>query len=220
MNRVTGRKMKPALIIWCCLCITITNCDRNFITKRSVLGANPIEKPVAAQPEAVRSPDNRDPIKHDSDLASTQEQHKNHDKSSENTLNKSKENDVDNLTIKNSGNDKGVSNVKNSITTSTSTPVLPKLPSNTSIQSVNTGALLRGVSVFFGLSIIVMAYIIFRCMRLNKNRTQMVRKYGILAHRQDVEMRPLPLDDDEEDDTTVFDASEVVAVHNEQRRST
>lgn len=40
----------------------------------------------------------------------------------------------------------------------------------------------------------------------------MVRKYGVLAHRQDVEMRPLPLDEDDEDDTTIFDASNI-SVH-------
>lgn len=34
----------------------------------------------------------------------------------------------------------------------------------------------------------------------------MIRKYGVLTHRQDVEMRPLPLDEDEDDDTTIFDA--------------
>lgn len=38
----------------------------------------------------------------------------------------------------------------------------------------------------------------------------MVRKYGVLAHRQDVEMRPLPLDEEDDEDTTVFDASNVL----------
>ena len=37
----------------------------------------------------------------------------------------------------------------------------------------------------------------------------MIRKYGVLTHRQDVEMRPLPLDEDDEDDTTIFDARNV-----------
>lgn len=46
--------------------------------------------------------------------------------------------------------------------------------------------------------------------RLNKTRAQMVRKYGILAHRQDVEMRPLPLDEEDDEDTTVFDASNIL----------
>ena len=41
----------------------------------------------------------------------------------------------------------------------------------------------------------------------------MIRKYGVLTHRQDVEMRPLPLDEEDDDDTTVFDASNV-STHN------
>lgn len=35
----------------------------------------------------------------------------------------------------------------------------------------------------------------------------MVRKYGILANKQDIEMRPLPLDEEDDDDNVVFDAS-------------
>ncbi|KAI4493618.1 PREDICTED: membrane protein FAM174-like [Polistes canadensis] len=76
--------------------------------------------------------------------------------------------------------------------------------------SLNSGALLRGFCVFIGLSILVMAYIVFRNFRLSKTRAQMIRKYGILAHRQDVEMRPLPLDEEDDEDTTVFDASNVL----------
>lgn len=77
-------------------------------------------------------------------------------------------------------------------------------------SSINPGALLRGVYVFVGLTILVMAYIVFRSFRLTKTRAQMVRKYGVLAHRQDVEMRPLPLEEEDDEDTTVFDASNVV----------
>ncbi|KAI4496041.1 hypothetical protein M0802_008081 [Mischocyttarus mexicanus] len=76
--------------------------------------------------------------------------------------------------------------------------------------SLNSGALLRGFYVFIGLSILVMAYIVFRNLRLSKTRAQMIRKYGILAHRQDVEMRPLPLEEEDDEDTTVFDASNVL----------
>ncbi|EZA56936.1 uncharacterized protein LOC105277901 isoform X2 [Ooceraea biroi] len=77
----------------------------------------------------------------------------------------------------------------------------------------NTGALIRGFLVFVGLSILVMAYIVFRSFRLSKTRAQLVRKYGILAHRQDVEMRPLPLEEEDDEDTTVFDASNVVTTN-------
>lgn len=74
----------------------------------------------------------------------------------------------------------------------------------------NAGALVRGFLVFVGLSILVMAYIVFRSFRLSKTRAQLVRKYGVLTHRQDVEMRPLPLEEEDDEDTTVFDASNVV----------
>ncbi|XP_047349778.1 uncharacterized protein LOC124949162 [Vespa velutina] len=78
------------------------------------------------------------------------------------------------------------------------------------LTSLNSGALLRGFCVFIGLSILVMAYIMFRSFRFSKTRAQMIRKYGILAHRQDVEMRPLPLEEEDDEDTTVFDASNVL----------
>ncbi|XP_003706593.1 uncharacterized protein LOC100875648 [Megachile rotundata] len=76
--------------------------------------------------------------------------------------------------------------------------------------SLNVGALKRGFYVFVGLSVLVMAYIVFRSFRLSKTRAQMVRKYGVLTHRQDVEMRPLPLSEEDDEDTTVFDASNVL----------
>ncbi|XP_029055409.2 uncharacterized protein LOC114882673 [Osmia bicornis bicornis] len=76
--------------------------------------------------------------------------------------------------------------------------------------SLNVGALKRGFYVFVGLSVLVMAYIVFRSFRLSKTRAQMVRKYGVLTHRQDVEMRPLPLSEEDDEDTTVFDASNVM----------
>lgn len=79
--------------------------------------------------------------------------------------------------------------------------------------SFNTGALIRGFLVFVGLSILVMAYIVFRSFRLSKTRAQLVRKYGVLTHRQDVEMRPLPLEEEDDEDTTVFDASNVVTIN-------
>ena len=79
------------------------------------------------------------------------------------------------------------------------------------VTALTAGALKRGLYVFIGLSVIVMAYIVFRSFRLSKTRAQMVRKYGVLAHRQDVEMRPLPLDEEDDEDTTVFDASNVLA---------
>ncbi|XP_015592488.1 uncharacterized protein LOC107266484 [Cephus cinctus] len=101
---------------------------------------------------------------------------------------------------------KNLNNVSTLIATSTMSPSLPSLDRS---ASLNSGALLRGFLVFVGLSIVVMAYIVFRSLRLSKTRPQMIRKYGILAHRQDVEMRLLPLEEEDDDDTTVFDATSI-----------
>lgn len=86
-------------------------------------------------------------------------------------------------------------------------------------HTFNTGALVRGFLVFVGLSVLVMAYIVFRSFRLSKTRAQLVRKYGVLTHRQDVEMRPLPLDEEDDEDTTVFDASNVVTINTQHQNT-
>ncbi|KYM95759.1 PREDICTED: uncharacterized protein LOC108780058 [Cyphomyrmex costatus] len=86
-------------------------------------------------------------------------------------------------------------------------------------HTFNTGALVRGFLVFVGLSILVMAYIVFRSFRLSKTRAQLVRKYGVLTHRQDVEMRPLPLDEEDDEDTTVFDASNVMTINTQHQNT-
>ena len=46
-------------------------------------------------------------------------------------------------------------------------------------------------------------YNVFR-VRNGAIRQNIVRKYGVVTERSDMEMLPLPLDDDEDDDT-VFD---------------
>ncbi|XP_046399016.1 membrane protein FAM174A-like [Ischnura elegans] len=74
-----------------------------------------------------------------------------------------------------------------------------------STDSMNFGALLRGFYVFLGLSVIVIMYFTVRAIRLGRKKTK-VKKYGILASREDVEMTPLGVDDDEEDNT-IFDIS-------------
>lgn len=73
-------------------------------------------------------------------------------------------------------------------------------------DNLNTGAMIRGFYVFLGLSLLTIFYFLYKTYRL-RNGTQpptQVRKYGVLTKRGDVEMLPLPLDDDDEDDT-VFD---------------
>lgn len=112
------------------------------------------------------------------------------------------------------GNDKTLANVTSKQTdvnkTAQSIDTQKKHVGEEHATSLNAGALKRGFYVFVGLSVLVMAYIVFRSFRFNKTRAQMVRKYGVLAHRQDVEMRPLPLDEEDDEDTTVFDASNVL----------
>lgn len=90
------------------------------------------------------------------------------------------------------------------------THIVDKEQTSEEHATFNAGALVRGFLVFVGLSVLVMAYIVFRSFRLSKTRAQLVRKYGVLTHRQDVEMRPLPLEEEDDEDTTVFDASNVV----------
>lgn len=78
---------------------------------------------------------------------------------------------------------------------------MPKIKDN-----VDSGAMIRGFYVFLGLSLLTIFYFLFKTYRL-RNGSQpptQVRKYGVLTRRGDVEMLPLPLDDDDEDDT-VFD---------------
>ncbi|XP_008546918.1 uncharacterized protein LOC103570823 [Microplitis demolitor] len=75
------------------------------------------------------------------------------------------------------------------------------------VPTLDSGAMMRAFYVFLGLSVIGVAYLVFRSTRLRKSPAQMVRKYGILANKQDIEMRPLPLDEEDDDDNVVFDAS-------------
>lgn len=60
---------------------------------------------------------------------------------------------------------------------------------------------------------LITKWVLLLLYRLSKTRAQLVRKYGVLTHRQDVEMRPLPLEEEDDEDTTVFDASNVVTIN-------
>lgn len=68
------------------------------------------------------------------------------------------------------------------------------------------GAMLRGFYVFLGLSIIIIIYFIIKAFRLRPGAPAptTVRKYGVVGRRSDMEMLPLPLAE-EEDDDTLFD---------------
>jgi len=70
-------------------------------------------------------------------------------------------------------------------------------------ERVQSGALLRGFFVVLGITVLLLIYLGVRMFRLGKSNKPptMVRKYGILTNRADVEMLPLPLSEDEDDDT-------------------
>ncbi|CAG9861352.1 unnamed protein product [Phyllotreta striolata] len=102
--------------------------------------------------------------------------------------------------------------VTNKTTNSTKSTVKPKeidkdkLPENGSVQ-IESGAVIRGVLVLIGISMVFFVYLGCKTYRRRKMNV-MVRKYGVRTRRSDLEMRPLPLDDDE-DDETVFDVGNI-----------
>lgn len=80
---------------------------------------------------------------------------------------------------------------------------------------MQSGALQRGFYVLLGGTLLLLLFLGFRMYRLQKGGNKpnvMVRKYGVLTNRRDVEMLPLPLDEDDEDDT-VFEVHEHIENH-------
>ncbi|KAL1514374.1 hypothetical protein ABEB36_003642 [Hypothenemus hampei] len=73
----------------------------------------------------------------------------------------------------------------------------------------DSGAISRAILVFVALSFLFILYVGFQTYRKKKlGRSQMVlRKYGVRTRRSDIEMEPLPLSDDNDDDETLFDLS-------------
>lgn len=76
---------------------------------------------------------------------------------------------------------------------------------NETYSKYASGAALRGLYVFIGLSGVVMLYIAVKLIRLKRKKTH-IRKYGLLSNADDLEMAPLDADDDDDEDTTLFDA--------------
>ncbi|XP_018321484.1 uncharacterized protein LOC108734421 [Agrilus planipennis] len=72
-------------------------------------------------------------------------------------------------------------------------------------DSMQYGPLLRGFYVFVSLSALVLIYFVFRSYRIRRNRQSSVKvkKYGVVTRRNDIEMRRLELE--EEDDENLFD---------------
>ncbi|KAF7283926.1 hypothetical protein GWI33_022754 [Rhynchophorus ferrugineus] len=71
---------------------------------------------------------------------------------------------------------------------------------------MNTGAIIRALLVFAAIGIIFLLYVCYKTYRHNTvdKRCVVIQKYGVRQRRSDMEMVPLPLSDDE-DDETVFD---------------
>uniref|UniRef100_A0A1B6KF46 Uncharacterized protein n=1 Tax=Graphocephala atropunctata TaxID=36148 RepID=A0A1B6KF46_9HEMI len=70
---------------------------------------------------------------------------------------------------------------------------------------LNPNAITTGFYILAGLSSLIIVYFIFKAIRLRR-RNYKVRRYGVIASREDVEMTPLENEDDDED-STVFDIS-------------
>uniref|UniRef100_A0A1B6JM60 Uncharacterized protein n=1 Tax=Homalodisca liturata TaxID=320908 RepID=A0A1B6JM60_9HEMI len=70
---------------------------------------------------------------------------------------------------------------------------------------LDPNAITTGFYIFAGLSSLIIVYFIFKAIRLRR-RNYKVRRYGVIASREDVEMTPLENEDDDED-STVFDIS-------------
>ncbi|XP_023018739.1 uncharacterized protein [Leptinotarsa decemlineata] len=70
-------------------------------------------------------------------------------------------------------------------------------------QNIESGAVMRGVLVFVGIGMLFLVYV--GCKTYRRKPNVKVRKYGVRTRRSDVEMTPLPLLNEDEEDETVFD---------------
>lgn len=63
-----------------------------------------------------------------------------------------------------------------------------------------------GFYVVACLSVVIIVYFVIKAIRLRRRKSK-IRRYGVIASREDVEMTPLG-DEDEDEDSTVFDINE------------
>lgn len=69
------------------------------------------------------------------------------------------------------------------------------------------GVVLRAFYVIVGVMMIILVYFVVRIVRSRYRRSK-TRRYGIIAtHNAELEMQPLDRADDEEEETTLFEAS-------------
>lgn len=98
-------------------------------------------------------------------------------------------------------------NANNNITSHNTSKTVINEEINVIAHDPDYSALRRLFYVLLGLCSLIMVYVSYHFYRSRKPTTRptTVRKYGVLTQRTDIEMLPLPIDDDEEDDDTVFD---------------
>nr|CAH7761637.1 unnamed protein product [Callosobruchus chinensis] len=77
------------------------------------------------------------------------------------------------------------------------------LPEEEHPAESESSTLTKGVIVIVSLTMIFFIYLAIRVFRAPRGSNVIVKKYGVRARRCDVEMEPLPLDDEE--DETVFE---------------
>nr|XP_050024676.1 membrane protein FAM174-like [Dermacentor andersoni] len=69
------------------------------------------------------------------------------------------------------------------------------------------GVVLRAFYVIVGVMMIILVYFVVRIVRSRYRRSK-TRRYGIIAsHSAELEMQPLDREDDEEEETTLFEAN-------------
>lgn len=73
-------------------------------------------------------------------------------------------------------------------------------------SNFNSTTAVTGFYVFACLSAVIVVYFVVKAIRLRRRKSK-IRRYGIIASREDVEMTPLG-DEDEDEDSTVFDINE------------
>lgn len=111
--------------------------------------------------------------------------------------------------VKDSNDDKPVSpTVTPSLTHDTSSGFLnlTETPFLNWPSNFNSTTAVTGFYVFACLSAVIVVYFVVKAIRLRRRKSK-IRRYGIIASREDVEMTPLG-DEDEDEDSTVFDINE------------
>ncbi|VEN41716.1 unnamed protein product [Callosobruchus maculatus] len=77
------------------------------------------------------------------------------------------------------------------------------MPEDANPAESESSSLTQGVIVIVSLTMIFFIFLAIRVFRAPRGPNVIVKKYGVRARRCDVEMEPLPLDDEE--DETVFE---------------